>query len=932
MSETKNQRAKDMISSSTAVRPSAWIMGTTASAGSQPALVPPTHQGDYMAEDRSSLSSSSLQGLNIPNSRAKSIITNKVAPVVITYNCKEEFQIHDSVLSANYTVGKISDTMPEHYLVLGEFFMVQDVNSRADVLNTAGSYGAPNFRKAKGSYPLYGMGQPSLNGFKQVLQKLENEAYEEVIFFCVREEPIVFLHLDKDFVPYTPRRKENLHENLHHLKGGLRAEQLELSIRKEAGHRLCDFAKFSENSFFVYNNIEHFKDEPQQVRIMSEEDIHVTEEVYKRPLFNLPSHRYYRLPLPLEGAPMEEEFDAFVNVLRENPGLSVLSNGSRPLPALLFSCQEGVGRTNLGLILGALVLHHLQGAVFTSSKQSVILSEEEAQIKHEPEFQVIQNLISRLPKGQQVLTEVDNAIEMCSEMHNIKDAIYESKRKLDGIAEDYQIQGSSTKGYFLQRTLKSLERYFYLIVFNAYLHDQYPQLFAQSFSQWMCAHAWIYRLLGSMNRSELSAPASLITDGSRILVSSDYLAPDLLGTAKGMKVSNFRRVLKTAVYGMAQPSSEALSAVLSYLMDEKRKHSSMLWVNLQEELVLEGNGQMFTPREPGYVEQQIPVCVQNTQQLEVLEAAIKEEIVRCEKWLEVTTEQEKQMRMLKSCRTLQELFAQQKDIHPGLTYLRIPFSDCCAPKEEGFDQLLKAMKSTLAEDAGSAFIFNCSDGKDRTTTAMVIATLTLWHFNLRTDGPYKLCVQGFPECGDEEIVSVPDAKYTKGEFEVVMEVVRLLPNGYRIKREVDMALDIVSETMTPMHYHLREIIICSYKQASLRMNFRVSFSALLHLYTIKTAKSEPESHQLRLRSLQYLERYIYLILFNSYLHLEKKDSWRRSFSLWMQQVAARAGIYAILNHLGFPEFEAHKDSPLSSLRCRWQQCGAHSLPIRGDFI
>lgn len=33
-------------------------------------------------------------------------------------------------------------------------------------------------------------------------------------------------------------------------------------------------------------------------------------------------------------------------------------------------------------------------------------------------------------------------------------------------------QGSSTKDYFLQRTMQSLERYFYLIVFNAYLHDQ----------------------------------------------------------------------------------------------------------------------------------------------------------------------------------------------------------------------------------------------------------------------------------------------------------------------------------------------------------------------------------------------------------------------------------------------------------------------------
>ncbi|XP_047668125.1 phosphatase domain containing paladin 1b isoform X2 [Tachysurus fulvidraco] len=887
----KKQKAKDI---GTTGRSSVRIMGTTASAGSQPASVTPTHlidqQAGDIAEDKRSVSTSSLQTLNIPNSKAKSIITNKVAPVVITYNCREEFQIHDSILSANYSVGKISDTLPEHYLVLGEFFMVQDVNSGADVLNTTGSYGAPNFRKAKENYPLFGMGQASLNGFKQLLQRLESEAYEEVIFFCVREEPVVFLHVDKDFIPYTPRRKENLNENLNDLRFLARAEQLELSIRKE----LCDFAKLGENIFYVYNDTESFKDEPQHVKIMSEEDIHVTEEVYRRPQFILSSYRYYRLPLPTEGAPLEEDFDAFVNVLRKCPSLSILRDSSRPLPAMLFSCQVGVGRTNLGLILGALVFRHLH-------KTANNTREEDAPVKQQPEFQVIQNLISCLPNGQQVLDEVNRAIEMCSEMHNVKDAIYENKRKMEAVFEDYQIKGSSTKAYFLQRTLQSLESYFYLIVFNAYLHDQYPQMFAQSFSQWLCVNAWIYRLLGNMNCSELLAPASLVTDGTRILVASEFLAPDVLGTAKEMRVANFRRVLKTSVYGMAQPNSEGVSVVLSYLTDERRKHSSIVWVNLQEELILEGNGQMFTTREPSSLEQPIQVCVQNSQQHEMLELALKEEILKSEKWLEVVIEQEKQMRMLKSCHTVQDVFANQKSFHPGLTYQRIPLTDCSAPNEEFFDRLLETMKSSLGQDPSSAFIFNCSDGKERTTTAMVIATLTLWHFN------------GFPDCVDEEIVSVPDAKYTKGEFEVVMQVVRLLPDGHRMKREVDMALDAVSETMTPMHYHLREIIICSYKQ-------------------IKTAKSETELQQLRLRSLQYLERYIYLILFNSYLHLEKKDSWRRPFSLWMYQVAARAGIYDILNQLGFLEFEASKTCPLARLRYRWRQYNAYSLPIRGELV
>ncbi|KAM8837322.1 paladin isoform 3-T5 [Spinachia spinachia] len=742
-------------------------MGTTASAAPQPVSEASPLEGVHgngMADSRQSLSMSPFQTVSIHNNKAKSIITNKVAPVVITYNCRQEFQIHDEIVKTNYKVGRISDALPEHYLVQGEYFMVQDVYSKADVLNTTGSHGAPNFRQVGGSYPLYGMGQPSLNGFQHVLQRLQAQGHQEVIFFCVREEPVVFLHKGEDFVPYTPRRKENLHENLHGLEKEELVEKLELTIRKE----LHDFAKLNDDVFYVYNDIEHFKDEPQKISIASEEDIHVTEEVYKRPVFTMPAYRYYRLPLPTEGAPLEEDFDAFVSILRESPGLSLGRGGSRPLPALLFNCQVGVGRTNLAMILGTLVLNRLR-----DDPQPHV--EEEAASKSKQLFQVIQCLIRKLPNGQQVMEEVDRAISLCSEMHNIKEAIYENKSKLEGIGEDYQIQGSSTKDYFLHRTMQSLERYFYLIAFNAYLREQHPLAFVSNFSQWMCSHAWLYRLLARMDLSELSAPAELVTRGARVLVADECLAPDVLSTVKEMKAANFRRVPKMPIYGMAQPTSE------------------------------------------------------------------------------------------------------------------------------DFDQLLEAMKSSLAEDSHSAFVFNCSNGKGRTTTAMVVSVLTLWHFN------------GFPEFGDDEFVSVPDAKYTKGEFEVVMQLVRLLPDGHRMKREVDMALDSVSETMTPMHYHLREIIICTYRQ-------------------IKSGKTEKESQQLLLRSLQYLERYIYLILFNTYLHLEKKDSWRRSFTLWMEQVAARAGVYDILNQLGFSEFENPRDTALARLRCRWQQQNIHSLPFRGEFI
>ncbi|KAF1614403.1 Paladin, partial [Eudyptes chrysolophus] len=869
------------------------IMGTTASAAQQAVSASPLESGapgNGSMEDQHSLSIHSFQTLGLHNSKAKSIITNKVAPVVITYNCREEFQIHDDLLKANYTVGRISEATLEHYLVQGKYFMVRDVYGKLDVLNTTGSCGAPNFRQAKGGYAVFGMGQPSLNGFKLVLQKLQREGHKECVFFCIREEPVVFLRLEGDFVSYTPRGKENLHENLQCLQRGLQTESLELAIRKE----IHDFAQLSESIYYVYNDIERLRDEPHAVQVQCEEDIQVTEEVYRRPIFLLPSYRYHRLPLPAEGAPLEEQFDAFIRFLRESPSLLRRDPG-RPPPALLFGCQTGVGRTNLAMAMGTLVLHHHRGAT------------QKPDLPHLPKtfprdrLRVIQTFIEMVPKGQQIVEEVDSAIASCSEMHDMKEAIYEYKKKLEGIGEDYQIQGSSTKEYFLQRTLQSLERYFYLIAFNYYLHEQYPLGFALSFSRWMCRHPELYRLQAEMNSSELTVTGDLVTKGMRVLVADERFCPDVLSTAKEMSVANFRRVPKMPVYGTAQPSSKTLGSVLRYLTDAKRKHARIVWINLREEAVLEGNEQIYTLREPGHLEELIPVPTASPQQLEQLEATLKGDLLKCQKWLEVYLEAEKQMKMFKSCLTMQEIFSQQKNACQGLTYCRIPIPDFCAPKEQDFDRLLEAMKNALAEDSQAAFVFNCSSGRGRTTTAMVIAVLTLWHFN------------GTPEMSEEEIVSVPDAKYTKGEFEVVMKVVQLLPDGHRMKKEVDMALDTVSETMTPMHYHLREIIICTYRQG-------------------KSGKEEREMRMLQLRSLQYLERYIYLILFNAYLHLEKKDSWQRPFSLWMREVAAVAGVYEVLNQLGFPELESLEGKPLCTLRGRWQAQGGTSRPFRGDFV
>ncbi|XP_045147620.1 paladin [Echinops telfairi] len=913
-------------------------MGTTASTAQQTVSAGTPFeglQGGDAMDGRHSLSVHSFQNTSLPNSKAKSIIPNKVAPVVITYNCKEEFQVHEEPLKAHYTLGRLSDATPEHYLVQGRYFLVQDVAEKMDVLGTVGSCGAPNFRQVRCGLPVFGMGQPSLLGFQRVLQTLRKDGHRECLILCVREEPVLFLRTSEDFMPYTPRDKRDLQANLQALGPGLRAENMELAIRKE----IHDFAQLSGNTYHVYHNTADLRGEPHALAIRGEDDVHVTEEVYKRPIFLQPTYRGVcvrpvngkdtgmhvhrvsvgRVPTHLhvcahqcvcistqltaskslltQGDPggqrgtlllvsdtkfFRDQKASPVSIEHlETPSLLLLPGAPGPPPALLFSCQTGVGRTNLGMALGTLVLFHRSGSALQ-------LEAVPAQTKCLPleQFQLIQSFLCTVPQGRRVVEEVDRALTTCADLHDLKEVVLGNRKKLEDAQLESPAQGSCGQQSLQQRTLRSLERYFYLILFNYYLHEQYPLAFALSFSRWLCAHPELYRLpltlspVGPLASGELLAKGSLRVD--------DLVSPDALSTVREMDVANFRRVPRMPIYGTAQPSAKALGSILAYLTDAKRKLQRVVWVNLREEAVLECDGQTHRLHWPG------PPTAPD--QLENLETQLKAHLSLPPQGAVGTWTPRFQV-----CLTMQEAFGQHRTACPGLVYHRAPIPDFCAPREEDFDRLLQVLRAALAEDPGSGFVFSCLSGQGRTTTAMVLAVLAFWH------------TRGFPEMGEEELVSVPDAKFTKGEFEVVLKVVQLLPDGHCVKKEVDVALDTVSETMTPMHYHLREIIICTYRQG-------------------KAAKGEQEARRLHLRSLQYLERYIYLILFNAYLHLEKAASWQRPFSTWMREVASKAGVYEILNQLGFPELEDTAGQPLSRLRYRWQEWSRGPEPHSADSL
>ena len=53
---------------------------------------------------------------------------------------------------------------------------------------------------------------------------------------------------------------------------------------------------------------------------------------------------------------------------------------------------------------------------------------------------------------------------------------------------------------------------------------------------------------------------------------------------------------------------------------------------------------------------------------------------------------------------------------------------------------------------------------------------------------------------------------------------------------------------------------------------------------MKKLTTAEDEESMKKRCLDLLERYIYLILFNTYLHCDRHNKWQRSFSTWMREV------------------------------------------------
>ena len=144
---------------------------------------------------------------------------------------------------------------------------------------------------------------------------------------------------------------------------------------------------------------------------------------------------------------------------------------------------------------------------------------------------------------------------------------------------------------------------------------------------------------------------------------------------------------------------------------------------------------------------------------------------------------------VKSIVTLQEVVAGLMEKFPGLVHIRVPICNSASPNEADFDAICQAM---VGSSINTPIIMNDQVGLSRATTGCVMACLFK---EFQISASFEGLVETVPGMDlnllkmDRYQIDMKKDCLFRGEFEVIKDLVAILPDGDAAKRECDKVID-----------------------------------------------------------------------------------------------------------------------------------------------
>ncbi|KDR78950.1 hypothetical protein GALMADRAFT_244621 [Galerina marginata CBS 339.88] len=783
-----------------------------------------------------------------------------------------------------------------------------------------GVRGAINFRQVPDSN-IYALGQPTIEAIDEVVARI-NTAHRDaskVVWITLREEPIVYIN----GAPYCLRRENYSLRNMKDY-GGISASRLEILEERLRDDVIAELTSFG-GRILLHTETSDGTVVPIWEEVQPEDVVVLKDIMAARLERKNVFLQYNRIPITAEKSPDYSDLKDLIEVvLRTSPNTPIVVN-----------CQLGRGRSTLASIILLLIRQWLQIHRPTTptttprqGKRSLSMSMtlmEPVKPPNHRSYEVINNLLRVIRKGPAVKSAVDDAIDRCSAVYNLRDAIEESRILAEEATDEKQKRLHTSKG------LHNLRRYFELIVFQAYLQSTEPDTM-QSFEnvETFVKNRPVIKTfekellndginaLKPLERSDSKVGVAdpdevtqvVVNRSGSILSQSTIIKSDFFSNLQKMTLPeriegapNFRRIPMSLhpqhsspsgsaspkdsieftieengkmVCGSGMPTVEGLKRALERVDAGPGGSNIVYWTSLREEPVVYVAGRPHVLRLVNRPLENVEATGVTTATVEGMEESFKKDILRELRngngRILLHDEVEERPGVF-SIIPIWEVIEEDEIMTPRdvfnsvlkqgyrLDYGRVAITDEQAPLPDAIQQLLVRVRSGLSQ-AGD-FIFNCQMGRGRTTTGMITACLISSSMHWETDNNHVVAEEEVAlEMYDAMDGPSEEEAYLAGEYKTILQLVGVLSHGKIAKRLTDRAVDLMQDVQ-----NLRKAIY----------DYKLKVDAC--------EKGSTKEQKLRNITVNYLYRYGALIVFANYLieMRERGEAPEVTFPDWLHE-------------------------------------------------
>merc|ERR1712072_1085275 len=321
--------------------------------------------------------------------------------------------------------------------------------------------GAPNFHRIPG-YKVYTTGQPTLEGIKNVLEKVTGTIYPKdgpIIWLNLRREPNVYVNGEP--ICARPPNKIGEYAELGNVsRDSVKADEIEFQKvvegrAKENGGKL------------KYLTISK---EEKEVEV---KDLKTLSETIEGLKADFPGLVHLRVPVCNSAAPSIADFDIICNTL---VGTSINT-------PIIVNDQVGLSRATTGCVIACLFKEFQINASFEGLVETVpgvnldLLKMDRYTMdsSKDPlfrgEFEVVKELVATLKDGVAAKNECDKVIDKNGTPKTGGTGIKQLRENIAESKLSYEIMDDAAQAFLKVKIMDNIHKYYYLIVFTAYMRQ-----------------------------------------------------------------------------------------------------------------------------------------------------------------------------------------------------------------------------------------------------------------------------------------------------------------------------------------------------------------------------------------------------------------------------------------------------------------------------